>query len=74
MLNIKSGDWIKLFPKTKSAETRVEFNGPYWVIEDLLGDRMKIRSSQKTFGSRDNKRYDGMVIWLSGDPNYDWTL
>lgn len=70
----KKGDWIKLYPKSSSASTRIEANGNYWIVEELLTSQIRVRSSERTFGSKNAKRYDGMVIWLEHDPNYDWVL
>jgi len=70
----KVGDWIKLYPKSNSAQTRIDINGHYWVVETLLEEHLKLRSSEKTFGPPKQKRYDGMIIWLENDPNYEWML
>jgi hypothetical protein len=74
MKQLKVGDWIKLYPKSNSAKTRIETNGQYWVVEAILETQLKLRSSEKTFGSPKQKRYDGMLIWLEHDPNYEWSL
>lgn len=74
MKQVKVGDWIKLYPKSTPAKTRIDVNGPYWVVEELLDSQIKIRSSERTFGPPKQKRYDGMIIWSEHDPNYEWVL
>lgn len=74
MKQLKIGDWIKLYPKSSSARTRVEVNGNYWIVEGFTDSCIRLRSSERTFGSKNHKRYDGMVIWAEHDPNYDWSL
>jgi hypothetical protein len=74
MKQLKTGDWVKLYPKSPSAKSRIEVNGNHWVIEELLPTQIRVRSSERTFGSKNSKRFDGMVIWLEHDPNYDWSL
>jgi hypothetical protein len=72
MKQLKKGDWIKLYPKSNSATARIEANGSYWVVEEVLNSQVRVRSPERTFGSKNAKRHDGMVIWLEHDPNYEW--
>lgn len=74
MKQLKAGDWVKLYPKSPSANSRIEANGNHWVVQEIFPTQMRVRSSERTFGSKNSKRYDGMIIWLEHDPNYDWSL
>ena len=77
MWNIpKEGDWISLTGKTRHGKNRIQAHGSAWLVLEVkargLGTQLRLRSASKTEGPRHKKGFDGRLIWMIDDPNFDW--
>lgn len=65
-------DRIILTGKTRHGKNRIQQHGKLWIIEEVRGGKMLLRSEHKTEGPMHNKGFDGRWVSLRDDPNFKW--
>jgi hypothetical protein len=66
-------DKVILTGKTRHGKNRIQQHGSEWIVEEVRGAKMMLRSLEKTEGPQSNKRFDGRWVSLQDDPNFDWS-
>ena len=65
-------DKVNLVGITRHGKNRIQQHGSEWIVEEIRGTKMMLRSLNKTEGPMTNKRFDGRWVSLKDDPNFKW--
>lgn len=69
---VKAGDWVFLQGETRHGKNRTHQHGNRWLVTEIRGDQMLLRSEHKTEGPKDKKVFDGRWVQLKNDANFRW--
>jgi hypothetical protein len=69
---LQVNDTVVLTAKTRHGKNRIQQHGDRWLVEEVRGTSMMLRSENKTFKLGDKFIHDGRWVELQNDPNFDW--
>lgn len=71
-MDIQKATWVVLTAKTRHGKNRIHQHGDRWLVEEVRGPSMMLRSENKTFKLGDKFMHDGRWVDLKNDKNFDW--
>lgn len=65
------GDWIELKGKTLHGKNRINEHGNLWLIKEIRGNSLSLRSKDKTFKIGTEFIHDGRWVEIKNDKNFE---